>query len=80
MFALNVDINTNRILSATFPKYATDDMPIVKTLPDGNLSDYLYVNGDYVYEPLPKSDEPAPMHEATTDEILNTLLGVTDDE
>ena len=59
MFALNLDID-GRILSATYPQYATDDMPIVEALPDGDISDYLYVDGKYVYEPVPKAEEPEP--------------------
>ena len=73
MYALNLDTD-NRILSATFEGYATEDMPKVETLPDGDISDYLYVDGVYVYEPLPEP-EPTPT-EPTADEILNALLGV----
>lgn len=49
-------------------------MPVVETLPDGDVTDYKYIDGVYVYEPLPKP-EPMPQ-EPTADEILNTLLGV----
>lgn len=58
MFALNIDKETSRVLSATYPQYATDDMPIVETMPDGNISDYLYINGEYVHEPVPETEEP----------------------
>lgn len=46
----------NRIHSAwkVLPNGNYDGMPIVDTLPDGNLTDYLYVNGEYVYDPLPQ--------------------------
>lgn len=56
MYALNLS-EDNRILSATFEEYATDDMPKVETLPDGDISDYKYVDGVYVYDPLPKADD-----------------------
>lgn len=73
MYALNLDTD-NRILSATFEQYATEDMPKVETLPDGDVSDYKYIDGVYVYDPLP---EPEPIEpEPTADEILNALLGV----
>jgi hypothetical protein len=50
------------------------DVVVVDTLPDGDHMDYLYVNGQYVYDPILK---PAPFEaEATTDEVLNALLGV----
>ena len=50
----------NRILSAwkVLPNGNYECMPIVETLPEGNIADYLYVNGEYVYEPLPETDSP----------------------
>ena len=73
MYALNLD-NNNRILSVTYDQYAPVEQPRVDTLPDGDVSDYLYVNGEYVYDPLPVPPEPAP--DPSADEILNALLGV----
>lgn len=49
-------------------------MPIIETLPEGDVSDYLYIDGQYIYDPLPRPEEPEP--EPTTDEVLNALLGV----
>ena len=77
MYALNLDEN-GRILSATFDQYAPSSQPRVDTLPEGDVGDYLYVNGEYVYDPFPVPPEPTP--EPTADEILNILLGVTDYE
>jgi hypothetical protein len=31
-------------------------MPIVNTLPEGNLYDYQYINGEFVYNPLPREE------------------------
>lgn len=61
MIALNLSTD-NRILSAckVLPNGNYDGMPIVDTLPEGNLPDYLYINGEYIYDPLPKEPEPAP--------------------
>ena len=73
MYVLNLDTD-NRILSATFEEYATDDMPKVETLPDGDITDYLYVDGKYIYDPLPEP-EPTPT-EPTADEVLDVLLGI----
>lgn len=72
-YALNL-ADDGRILSATFEEYASEGMPIVETLPEGDISDYLYVDGEYVYDPLPEPVEPEV--EPTSDEILNALLGV----
>lgn len=85
MYALNL-AEDNRILSATFEEYATADMPKVDTLPDGDITDYLYVDGQYVYEPLPEPG-PAPT-EPTADEedwkpditpALYTPIGLTEE-
>ena len=67
MIALNLN-EDNRILHAckvlTNGNY--DGMPIVDTLPEGNLPDYLYVNGEYIYNPLPKPEQTVePVEEPT---------------
>ena len=64
MYALNLDTE-NRILSATFDEYATDDMPKVETLPEGDITDYKYINNEYIYEPLPEP-EPTPTEPTPT--------------
>ena len=58
-YALNM-AKDNRILSAckVLPKGNYDGMPIVNKLPDGDVSDYLYQYGGFVYSPLPKPEEP----------------------
>ena len=57
MYALNL-AEDGRILSATFEQYASDGQPIVGTLPDGDIADYIYMDDEYVYSPLPKPEEP----------------------
>lgn len=76
MYALNL-AKDGRILSATYPQYAPEDAVTVDVLPEGDVSDYRYVDGKFVYDPLPKPVAPDVPDEATTDEVLNTLLGVT---
>ena len=51
-YAINL-AEDGRILSATYPQYAPESAIVVDTLPDGDISDYLYVNGELVYDPLP---------------------------
>lgn len=72
-YALNLAAD-GRILSATFAKYASADAVLVDTLPDGNLSDYLYQDGQYIYAPIPDA-EPS-----VEDQIaeLKTALTETD--
>lgn len=60
MYALNLG-NDNRILSACIVLSVGNygGMPVVSELPEGDVSDYKYINNEYVYEPLAKP-EPAP--------------------
>ena len=74
-YALNL-ADDKRILSVTFEQYAVPGQPIVDTLPEGNISDWKFVGGQYVYDPLPIPPEPVP--EPSAEEILNTLLGVSE--
>lgn len=73
MYALNL-AEDGRILSVTYEQYAAPGQPIVDTLPEGNISDWKFVGGQYVYDPLPAPPEPTP--EPSADDILNALLGV----
>ena len=61
MFALTL-AEDGRILSSTYAKYASADAVLVEKLPDGVSYEYCYVDGDYVYDPLPKPEpvEPEP--------------------
>ena len=61
MYALNL-AEDGRILSATYDKYAPPNQPRVNELPDGDISEYRYVNGKYIYDPLPEP-EPQPTQE-----------------
>ena len=51
-YALSLN-SDNRILSVTFEKYASSNAILVDTLPEGNISDYLYLDNEYIYNPLP---------------------------
>lgn len=61
-YALNLS-EDSRILSVwvVLPNGQYDGMPIVDSLPDGNLTDYLYVDGKYVYDPLPEPEPEKPV-------------------
>ena len=59
MIALNLEKETGRILSAckVLPNGVYDGMPIVDSLPSGNLYEYRYVDGEFIHEPLPPAEE-----------------------
>lgn len=70
MYALNLD-EDGRVLSATYPEYAPEDAVCVYTLPDGDLFNYRYSDGEFIYDPLPEPDKPEPA--PTTEERLAAL-------
>lgn len=73
MYSLNLD-KDGRILSACVCLDGFEYENIVDELPEGDITDYKYVKGEYVYDPLPKPEPIEP--EPTSEEILNALLGV----
>ena len=50
-YALNL-AEDGRVLSVTFEQYAPEDAVIVENLPEGNISEYRYVGGEFVFDPL----------------------------
>lgn len=54
-YALNLT-EDKRILSAcvVLPNGIYDGMPIVKVLPDGDITDYLYIDNEFIYDPIPE--------------------------
>lgn len=73
-YALNL-AEDGRVLSATYPQFAHYSAVLVDALPEGDIADYIYKDGTYIYEPLPKPEQPQA--EPTTDDVLNAMLGVT---
>lgn len=63
IYAIQTD-STNRINRWEFTKYVPseqlDQYILVDYIPEGNLPDYLYVNGEYVYDPLPRPEPVDP--------------------
>jgi len=73
-YALNLG-EDGRVLSAAFTnKFTLADGVIVKDLPGGQITEYRYVDGGYIHDPLPAPERPEP--EPTAEEILSVLLGV----
>lgn len=57
MYALNL-AEDGRVLSVTYPKYAPQDAVAVDALPEGDLHDYRYVDGEFIHDPLPEPEQP----------------------
>ena len=51
-YALNLS-DDYRVLSVTYEEYAPVDAVLVESLPEGDAVDYRYVDGEFIYEPLP---------------------------
>ncbi len=75
LYALNL-AEDGRVLSATEDQYGAEGQPRVATLPEGDLYDYKYVDGEFVYDPLPQPEppepEPAPEY-VTYDELAEAI-------
>lgn len=88
-YALNLE-DDGRVLSATYPQYAPDEAVTVDELPEGDVSQYRYVDGEFLHDPLPEPEaDPKPSLEervgdletdtADLAEALDLLLsGVTE--
>ena len=57
-YALNL-AEDGRVLSVTFEKYAPVNAVIVEELPDGDVSSYRYVDGEFIYAPVPVDEVEA---------------------
>lgn len=75
MLVLNLDEN-KRILSAwdKLPGADYGDRPIVDALPDGNLYEYRYVDEEYIYDPLPSTEEETKLTQEERITALETRL------
>lgn len=82
MYLLNIDSETNRVLSVwnVIDGMEYGDMPMVDAFPVGNVADYLYIDGEFVYDPLPKPEpepepEPGPTGKTVTaDEMAAAIM------
>lgn len=81
-YALNIRADDNRILSATYEECAAEGMPIVDSLPAGetaeenDISNYKYIDGEYIYDPLPQPEPPEPQPQGeyvTYDELAEAI-------
>ena len=79
LYALNL-AKDGRVLSATKDQYGAEGQPRVESLPSGetpdenDISNYRYIGGEYIYDPLPQPEPPEPAPEyATYDELAKAI-------
>lgn len=81
-YALNIS-EANAVLSATYEQFAWDGCVIVDHLPDGDISDYDYIDGAYVLNEERKKAREEQEDVKSTEEVyaeaLN-MLGVETEE
>ena len=59
LYALNL-AEDGRVLSITLDQYGADGQPRVTEFPNDDVSDYRYVDGEFIYDPQPEPPEPEP--------------------
>lgn len=69
MYGLNIGLE-GRCLSASPANVSPAGVVMVTSLPDGDLYDYRYTDGVYLYDPLPKP-EPVEMVSISADELAD---------
>lgn len=81
MYSLNLD-KDKRILSTCVCLDGFEYENIVDELPEGDVTNYKYVKGEYVYDPLPETDviptqlDILEAQVTYTAMMTDTLLGV----
>ena len=74
-YALNLGDN-GRILSVCVCIEGQTYENIVDSFPDGDVSEYRYVDGEFIHDPLPKPDQEEPTESvvyATYDELATAI-------
>ena len=72
-YALNL-AEDGRILSVTYEEYATEDMPLVDSIPEDNIADYCYVDGALISAPLPKPEEKPSQLDVIEAQVTYTAM------
>lgn len=70
-YALNLGEN-GRVLSVTYEEYATEEMPLVDSIPEDDVTDYRYIDGAFVCDPL-----PAPVQKPSQMDIIEAQVAYT---
>lgn len=82
-YALNL-ADDGRILSVTYAEFAYADAILVDELPDGDVYEYRYSDGGFIYDPIPVEEptEPKASQEERITELEEALAmllsGVTE--
>ena len=75
-YALNINSETNAVLSATYEQFAWEGCVIVDHLPDGDITDYDFIDGDYVLNEERKKAREEQEDVKSTEEIYAEALNI----
>jgi hypothetical protein len=75
-YALNIDSETNAVLSATYEQFAWEGCVIVDHLPDGDITDYDFIDGEYVLNEERKKAREEQEDVKSTEEIYAEALNM----
>lgn len=74
-YALNIS-ETNAVLSATYEQYAWEGCVIVDHLPEGDITDYDFIDGEYVLNEERKKAREEQEDVKSTEEIYAEALNI----
>ena len=63
----------NRVVSVTYESYATEKMQIVDVIPEGDITEYRYENGEFIHDPLPQ-EETEEEEPTVEDDVLEMMI------
>ena len=63
----------NRVVFVTYESYATKKMQIVDVIPEGDITEYRYENGEFIHDPLPQ-EETEEEEPTVEDDILEMMV------
>lgn len=72
-YALNLG-EDGRVLSVTYEEFATEEMPLVDSIPEDDISDYRYVDGEFISDPLPVPEQKPSQMDIIEAQVTYTAM------
>ncbi|MBO5953345.1 MAG: hypothetical protein J6Q53_04395 [Oscillospiraceae bacterium] len=72
-YALNLG-EDGRVLSITYEEFAPENAVLVDSFPKDDVSDYRYVDGDFIHDPLPVPEEKPSQMDILEAQVTYTAM------